>query len=193
MPPTPEPAKPAEAEPAKTPEPAKPAEPPAPIKYEFKLPDGVELQPEGLEEASKLFNEIGIPADKAQGLMDLYIKNVQAAIAASGEASKAEFIATRKAWTDEVMADAEIGGANFPQVKATVGRLIDNYGAPGLREALMLTGADNNPAVIRSLFRMGKALTEGGSIVGKPAGEAAPRSLADRMYPDGGKTTIRGQ
>ena len=85
---------------------------------------------------------------------------------------------------DEIRADPEIGGENVRKVQATIGRMLDNpvFCDPGLRQVMDYTGAGNNPAFVRSFYRMALALSEGGPIqAGRPS--APPKSAAETLYP----------
>jgi hypothetical protein len=94
-----------------------------------------------------------------------------------------DWIATQKAWQEEVQNDPEIGGPNLDSMKSTVAKALDKYGDQKAREALYLTGAGNNPALIRMMYRMAKDLTESGSMIsGGPASTPPPRGPA-AMYP----------
>jgi hypothetical protein len=166
----------------------------APITYQpFKLPEGVELQPEGLAAVQTLFAELKVPQEGAQKLVDMYVQNVQDTIKATEEAGQKAWNETRREWTSKVFLDAEIGGEKLPQTKALVAKFLDTFGTPGVREALTVTGADNNPEVIKTLWKAAKALTEGTHVAGQPAGQNAAKTLAERMYPEGPKQALGGQ
>lgn len=152
------------------------------IKYgEFKLPEGVSKDDPTVASFLEAASAKGLSQEAAQALVDSvgpkYLEALKSPYKVWAE--------TQTKWRDEVMADPEVGGTNLPQVRTSVAKLLDNpsFADPGLRDALKFTGASNNPAVIRSLYRMARALTEGGPVGGsKPA--AASKSLAGTMYPN---------
>lgn len=167
------------AEPGKGGEPKTPAEPPKPIEYTaFKLPDGVELEAEGLKEAHTLFNELRIPQEGAQKLVDFYVKNLRA----EAEAPYQLWSETQKKWEAETLADPQIGGDKFPAVKTRISKLFDTFGAEGVREALTLTGAGNHPAIIKTFAKIAEKLVEG-SFVPAGSGPATPKTAAEIFYP----------
>ncbi len=85
-------------------------------------------------------------------------------------------------WGEEVKSDKELGGANLAQVKRLVGAAFDKYGSAEAKEAFDYTGAGNNPAIVRMIYRMAKVANEGSTHVpGGPSG--AKPSLADAMFP----------
>lgn len=151
-----------------------------PIVYaDFTLPEGLALDVEPLTEFKHLASEYGIPQDKAQKLLDIHL----GALKRASEGVEAEFTAQAEKWQSEVKADKEIGGNNLAQVRATVAKALDQYGGEGIREALDITGAGNNPTIIRMLYKMSKALTEARpGPQGQPA--SRPKSAASIMYPN---------
>lgn len=105
--------------------------------------------------------------------------------------------AMHKTWVDEALADKEIGGeALKTTVIPAVSKFLDAYGDPKVREALNITGAGNHPAIIRTLYRAAKALTEGGHVAGNPTGSSPKRAATtgQALYgAEGPKTTFRGE
>lgn len=147
------------------------AGPEAPIEYSFKAPDGVKLDPERVAEFTTLAQELKLPPEKAQALVDM---------AARIEVKRAaDHVAQVKAWGDEVRADKELGGDKLPAALAVAQKAID-LGPPELRDLLDLTGLGNHPAVFRWAHAVGKALSEDTFRGGNPPAPAA--SMADRLY-----------
>ncbi len=193
--PAPEPAKADPAKPAKADPPSllndKKAEPPtgAPEAYtDFTVPEGYTLDPKVAEEASGIFKELGLPQASAQRLVDFYTSKTQEAF----DAPFKLFAETQQKWVAEVKADPEIGG-KLDQVKTVVSRMLDGLGDEKLtsafREAMDYTGAGNNPAFIRTLYRLAQRTTEGTLVTGggnidvkNPSNR--PPSAAQALYPN---------
>lgn len=161
----------------------------APEKYEdFKVPDGLKVNPEKMTAATTLFKELGLPQDGAQKLVDLYAKELTEA----AEAPLNAYLDQRKEWQKAVMADPEIGG-KLKEVRTTISRAIDTLGGPlakEFREAMDLTGAGDHPAFIKAFFKFGSQLTEGRHVNGggpsihgqaRPGNASGPGAAA--MYP----------
>jgi hypothetical protein len=165
------------------------------------MPEGFDATGDGFEEFKTLMKDSGYSQKSAQGLVDLYAKSLNAAL-------KSQFDGWHKQqgdWQREIEADPELGGSNLAGVKQTVSRVLDNpeLSDPKFREALVFTGAGNNPAVVRTLYRWAKGLSEGGAIAGGPAARnrdgsvnGERPSIAQAMYgPDGpisGTPNLRG-
>ena len=91
---------------------------------------------------------------------------------------------TQKAWQKEVMEDKDLGGAKWPETRASVNEALTLLDPSGeARTAFAMTGAGNNPAIIRMLHKASTMLTEGGHVGGKPP-VAAPKTVAEAMWPN---------
>jgi hypothetical protein len=171
----------APAEPEAPAEEAKP-DAPQPVEYkDLKLPEGLATDNAMVSAFAEEASKMGLPQAQAEALLSNIAPKVMDALKAPYQA----WVDTQASWQAEVMKDPEVGGSNFTAVKATVAKVLDDprFCDPGLREALNFTGSGNNPAVIRSMYRMAKALTEGGPVVGgSPPGQA--KSAAQIFYPN---------
>ena len=156
----------------------------APAYGEFKLPDGATVDGESLEHATALFKEAGLPQEQAQKFIDLALSREQAAATRGVQA----FVDLQTKWVSEIKADPEIGGTRFEASMASAGRAIDRLGVPGLKEALNLTGAGNNPAIVKAFVRLGQMVSEDRFAPGKDAPPAAARTPAEVIYGDSPKT-----
>jgi hypothetical protein len=96
---------------------------------------------------------------------------------------------TQSEWKTQIKNHPEIGGSKLDGVKTSIARLIDGLGDPKLaadfREAMVFTGAGNNPAVVVFMNRLAQRMTEGGHVAGQPAGSRGQRpTAAQAMYPN---------
>jgi hypothetical protein len=169
-----------EKEPEAPKEEAKKTEGP-PEKYEFKdLPEGFEVT----EAAQERFKKLALTQDQATDIVKFHTELL-------AEAQKAPFEhwkAMNEGWVTEVTADPEYKG-NLTNVRANISKFIDGVGDAGLaesfREAMDLTGAGNNPAFVKFMFRMAQQFNEGTHVAGNgPSrfGQLAPGST-DRPTP----------
>lgn len=159
----------------------------APEKYEaFKAPEGYELDQAALDKATPLFKELGLNQDQAQKAIDLY----SALHTQNEKAISDHWKQTQEDWVKEIGQDKEIGH-KLAEVKATVSKALDLLG-PELKkpfqEAMDLTGAGNNPAFVKGLFKLASMLTEGKHIPsGNPSkfanGEQAQKGPS-ALYPN---------
>ncbi len=164
----------------------------APEKYEaFKLPEGIKLEGPQLEEATKLFRDLGLPQTAAQQLVDYHAAQMKAIT----DATTNTMTQMRSDWQAAVKADPEIG-SKLPQVKVEVSRALDALGDPALvtqfKAAMDLTGVGDNPAFIKAFYRMAQAVNEGKHVAGrgpstlgqKEPGKPTQPSVAQSLYPN---------
>ena len=163
-----------------SPEPAEPATEASavPTYGDFKLPAGVSVDGDSLKAASDLFAASGLDQDQAQKFIDLAVSREQAAARKGLQA----FVDLQNKWVSEIKADPNIGGEKLQATIASATRAIDRLAIPGLREALDLTGAGNNPAIVKAFVRLGQMVSEDRFLPGKDAAPAAPRSPAEIIY-----------
>jgi hypothetical protein len=148
----------------------------AEVSYEFKAPEGVNLDKARLDEFTAVAKELKLPADAAQKVVDLAIK---------AETARAEAHAQQVSeWAEAVKADKELGGDKLTESVATAMKAID-LGPPELKELLNASGLGNHPAVFKWAHAVGKALSEDTFKAGAQA-PAGPVDVAQRLY--GGST-----
>lgn len=162
----------------------------APDKYaDFKLPEGLKLEPTALTEASTLFKGMNLSQDQAQSLVDFHAK----AIADATSAPYRAVTDMKSAWETEVRSaygkDIEPGG----KVNVAISRMIDALGpelAPGFREAMDHTLAGSNPAFVKAFAKLAEMFSEGTTVKGngpsplsQKGPDVRPLSVAQAMYP----------
>lgn len=160
----------------------KPAERKAPDAYEFKAPEGVQLDAELTHEFEDAAKQLNMPQDEAQAIVErMAPKIVQRMQAAQIEAAAA----ARADWLQQVQADPEIGGGRQPEVLATAARALDGFGTAPLRALLRDSGLDVHPEVIRFFYRAGKSLSADSVMRGKAPGKPAAQAIyaASNMNP----------
>lgn len=145
---------------------------------DLSFPEGVEVKEEVRGEFLDILNNREItPAEQAQKLVDLQMRLSQEA----SEAGSTAWTEMQTQWQDEVRNDPEVGGAQLDGVLLNVGKVVEQYGTPELREVFDLTGAGNNIHVVKFLNAIAKDMTEGGHVSGTVAPK--PTDPAASLYP----------
>lgn len=175
-------AKPVEGEAPKPGE--KPAEEakPAEVVYEFKMPDGVELKSEAVDELKATAKEFGLTQEQAQRIADLGVKQAQGFAAQLVEQQKS--LTTQ--WAEETTTDKEIGGDKLSENLGVAKKALDSFGTPALKTLLNQSGLGNHPEVVRFMVKAGKAISEDGHLVTGAAAQAdrANTPIENRLYPN---------
>ena len=148
----------------------------------LKLPAGVTTEDPVFADFAAAAAEHKIAPEAAQALIDKVLPGITKQIA-DLQAEPVRLATERLAgWTNEVMADPEIGGAKLAAVKTNIARTMGQFGNPDeIKQALNETGAGSNPVLICWLNKMSAALGEGTPVTsGNPAG--THKSVADKLY-----------
>lgn len=161
--------------PAEGAEPAAAEKPGAPEKYEFKAPEGSELNPEVMTKFEGVAKELGLTQEAAQKVVDAMGPQIAAVHAAKFEAVKAE-------WTESARADKEFGGEKLAENLAVAKKALDAFGTPELRTLLNDTGLGNHPEIIRAFFKAGQKIS-GPNFVAGGATATGGASTAATLYP----------
>lgn len=90
-------------------------------------------------------------------------------------------------WIDLARADQEYGGAGFEQSLSVARMAVDHFGGAPLRKVLDETGLGSHPEVVRTFWRIGKALAAGRALGSQAASkpmDPPKKSLKELFYPN---------
>lgn len=170
-------------EPPKTEEPKKDDPPKAAEPLDFTkitLPEGLTIPDDLRDKFVAVAGKHGISQEVAQELINLQAEASKTA----AEASTRAFTELQQTWQTEVKNDPEIGGAKLEGTLTKISKVLDQFGSPQLREALDVTGAGNNPHIIRFMSKLAEKLTEGSPVTGGSPAPTKPVSQAAALYPN---------
>lgn len=165
--------------------------PGAPEAYtDFTAPEGFEIDKAAIDKAIPIFKELGLNQEGAQKLVDMYAAVSQEA----AEAPVKLYTNMQKEWRDEAATRfgkaIEPGGAIVTEFAQAIDGFLPPSLAKNFRSALDFTGVGNHPDFIEGFRVFAKALASGTHVSGKgpaPSGQkapdAAPRTVAQAMYP----------
>lgn len=147
----------------------------------LELPEGITIPEDKREALTGIAQKHGLSNEAMKDLMALQADSLKTQAAAPYKLWQD----TQVGWQNEIKADKEIGGDKLPATLQTVSKALDQYGTPGVRQALDYTGAGNNPEIVRTIHAMAKALGEGGHVNGNPPnGRQGPIDAASAIYPN---------
>lgn len=154
----------------------------APEKYEFKAPEGKQLDAETVEAFSEVAKELNLTQDAAQKMLTAMSDKL-------GARQAAQVDAVRSQWAESSKSDKEFGGDKITENLSVAKKALDTFGTAELRSLLNDSGLGNHPEVIRFMFRAGKAISEDryvgpstGSSTGKSNGPMDFASAAAALY-----------
>lgn len=164
-----------------------------PTKYELKVPENVTVADDTLTAFKAEAAKLGLTNEAAQSFMDMHIAGLEASHTQFQEGAQTAFNDLRAEWRKECEAMPEFTGAQRKENLAAVAAALDEYGefteVDGkkinvTKQMLETTGLGDNPAMVRMVYRMAKALKEGTpTSVGRPIGEkTGPKTLGETFY-----------
>ena len=154
----------------------------APETYEtFTLPKGMEVDNKALESFVPLAKDLNLSQAQAQKVVDYEVQRVAEFTKTQEEAWQS----MQEGWRTSTKSDKEIGGPAFDQSLAAAKKFLGAYGTSELIEALDATGMGNNPELIRTFARAGKAMGEDTMAIGGSSN--ASKNPEDVLYPNQGK------
>lgn len=153
-----------------------------PIEYtDFKVPDGLTIDAEKLGAFKAIAAEAKMPQEVAQKMLDIYTAEFKQIT----EAPMRAWTALQNTWRDEVKNDPVIGGANLDKNLATVKTGLKNLlgeDAGKFFEALNITGAGNNPEIVRGLLKAAAPHAPATAVNGSP-GKGGGKTAGATLYP----------
>lgn len=150
--------------------------PAVPEKYEFAMPEGVELDTAAAEEFSVLAKELKLDQPTAQKIADIAAKMQQKQAVAQAN--------TVKGWAESSKTDKEFGGDNLQQNLSVAQKAIDTFGSSELKTMLKESGLGNHPEIIRFAFKAGKAISEDGFVKSGARAATPAQTLEKQLYPN---------
>ena len=149
----------------------------APEKYEFTLPDGFQMDEQGLTAFSEFAKDLDMPQEAAQKMLEKMGPAMQQRQMAAIEQVQNE-------WTQASKSDKEFGGIKLDENLAVAKKALDTFGTPELSKLLKETGLGNNPEIIRAFYRAGKAISEDSFVAGSQGKPSSARDPAKSLYPN---------
>lgn len=149
----------------------------APDKYEFKLPEGVQLDDKGTTAFSEVAKELNLSQDAAQKVLDKMGPVIAGRHAEALSQAKAQ-------WVEATQNDKEYGGEKLSENLAVAKKALDTFGSPELRTLLNESGLGNHPEIIRAFFKAGKAISEDKFVPATGGSPKGTKAAADALYPN---------
>lgn len=148
--------------------------PVVPETYEFKMPEGIELDKSAADEFSTIAKEYKLTQEQAQKVAEVGAKMVQR----QAEAHKAQV----QSWIEAVKTDKEIGGDKLNENLAIARKTIDQFGSPELKDILNATGLGNHPEIVKMAYKIGKSISDDGFVRGASS-KADANDPAKKLFP----------
>lgn len=155
-----------------------PAPPAVPDTYIFTPPEGQTYDKTILDAAIPVFKDLGLSqaaADKLVAFWNAQTKSIS-------DAHLATVTAMRTAWQEATRSDPELG-PRLETIKADLGRAyatLDPKLVADFKQTMDLTGVGDNPAFIKTFWKLAQSRVEGRPVAG--AGPAEPGQSPNGAY-----------
>lgn len=149
----------------------------APEKYEFKVPEGVQLDDRAQTAFSEVAKELNLTQEAAQKVLDKMGPVIAGRHAEALTQAKAQ-------WVEAAQTDKEYGGEKLAENLSVAKKALDTFGTPELRTLLNESGLGNHPEIIRAFFRAGKAISEDKFVPATGDGPKGAKDPAKALYPN---------
>lgn len=148
----------------------------APESYaDFKVEEGLMINKEGMEEFKKVAKSLNLTQDNAQKLIDMQ----SSLLKKQNESQMAEFNKQISEWEAETIKRL---GPDKDRAISYVGKAVDRFGTPELRDFFNKTGIGNHPELVDFFKKVGMAISEDTLSDGK--GGKASKTAAEIFYPN---------
>jgi hypothetical protein len=138
------------------------------------LPEGTVLEPE----TTNAFKEAAKADNLSQAQAQRYV-NLAAGLVAKTLNGYQQAAADRiTQWAEQVKSDPEVGGRNYDANVQVALSVVSKYGTPELKQAFEEFGLGNHPELVRTFYRIGKAMNESGFVHGQ--GQEQPATPVNR-------------
>lgn len=156
----------------------------APETYEFKAPEGKEFDKGFLDAFTEQAKELDLTQEQAQKLLDTMDAKV-------AEVNTARVESVRSEWLEASRIDKEFGGDKLNENLSFAKTALEKFGSPEFKTLLKDSGLGNHPEILRTLYRVGKAMADDNIVTGNKPGttKESPRdfnSIANALYPNSG-------
>jgi hypothetical protein len=142
---------------------------------DIKLPEDMSLDQLAMDRFAPILNELNLPADKAQPLVDAYIEMRKAEVQAFEDGQ----VQMKKMSMD----DPDIGKAQWKDTITKARKAIDVYGNQDFKDLLGLSGIANHPATLRFLRQVGATAMDDTPVSSEVAA-GQKRDAVDILYPN---------
>lgn len=151
-----------------------------PDAYTLTAPEDFPLPAENLESFTAKARELGLTREQAEGMLAWH-REFHGDVTRTMQQREA---AVLQDWAKEIKGDKEFGGVRWKETLSDSRRALAEFDPDGsLRALLRDSNYQHNPAIIRAVARIGRAMKEHDFVGQNGAGKNRDIPLEERMYP----------
>lgn len=152
----------------------------APEKYEFKHPEGKEIDSSFLTAFETTARDLDLSQEKAQKLIDSIIPAADAAFNQKLQEDIKNFVTQCE---DDLKADKELGGANLTKTMSTAKKGLEWIAKdnPEIKQVLRASNLDHHKSLVKLFYTIGKTVLPDDQYV-KGQTATKPQSLGEILF-----------
>lgn len=124
-----------------------------PVQYNFKQEYG--FSAEDSTRLTDVFKKAKLSQEQADILLNAYHGDIANLGQQFDNELQTAIVNQRNTWSAQVKADSELGGQNFANTKLNIGRVMQQFGTPELKNFLNESGLGYNPDFVRFMNKVG--------------------------------------
>ena len=157
-----------------------------PVQYNFKQEYG--FSAEDNTKLNDVFKKAKLSQEQADILLNAYHGDVANLGQQFDNELQAAIVNQRNTWANQVKADSELGGQNFANTKLNIGRVMQQFGTPELKNFLNESGLGYNPDFVRFMNKVGTMIGNDSNFINSngaiPTEQERHEQMLRNLYPN---------
>ena len=157
-----------------------------PVQYNFKQEYG--LSAEDNTKLTDVFKKAKLSQEQADILLNAYHGDIANLGQQFDNELQAAIVNQRNTWANQVKADNELGGQNFANTKLNIGRVMQQFGTPELKNFLNQSGLGYNPDFVRFMNKVGTMIGHDSNFINSngaiPTEQEKHEQMLRNLYPN---------
>ena len=157
-----------------------------PVQYNFKQEYG--FSAEDNTKLTDVFKKAKLSQEQADILLNAYHGDIANLGQQFDNELQAAIVNQRNTWANQVKADSELGGQNFANTKLNIGRVMQQFGTPELKNFLNESGLGYNPDFVRFMNKVGTMIGNDSNFINSngaiPTEQERHEQMLRNLYPN---------
>ena len=157
-----------------------------PVQYNFKQEYG--FSAEDNTKLNDVFKKAKLSQEQADILLNAYHGDITNLGQQFDNELQTAIVNQRNTWANQVKADSELGGQNFANTKLNIGRVMQQFGTPELKNFLNQSGLGYNPDFVRFMNKVGTMIGNDSNFINSngaiPTEQERHEQMLRNLYPN---------
>ena len=153
-----------------------------PVQYNFKQEYG--FSAEDNTKLNDVFKKAKLSQEQADILLNAYHGDITNLGQQFDNELQTAIVNQRNTWANQVKADSELGGQNFANTKLNIGRVMQQFGTPELKNFLNQSGLGYNPDFVRFMNKVGTMIGNDSNFINSNGAIPTEQEKHEKMLRD---------